>query len=176
MPDSAPPTHRHRSKSAPRGRSPDPKALRRAAEKAKKTKGKKDEALVTPPPKTRNSSPTRSSSSSKEVRKKITFGPNSVHEIAAENKPQKEMDVSEADAILAAMQDTIVSCDSLLCIPTCSSIVSTSFQNLNIHTASLSTSFTLGFQSHLTGLKEKRTTCRKEAAGEDRAGQQQCRG
>ena len=127
----APPTHRRRSKSAPRGRSPDPKALRKAAKHAKKDKGKtKDEAFVTPPPKGRTSSPAGSSSSKTDVKRKISFGPTSVHKIRAENPPQKDMDVSEADAILAAMQDTpTFSCDNLLGTPTCSSTVSTSFSN-----------------------------------------------
>ena len=184
---------------------------------------------MTPPPKGRNSSPAGSSSSKADVKRKISFGPASVHKIRAENPPQKDMDVSEADAILAAMQDTpTFSCDNLLGTPTCSSTVSTSFSNdicqrshttfsndiyqpyniplhflyfrfpIPLHRTQrkknhlqkrssrrrpsrtgamqLSTVYTLGFQSHFTGPKEKRNTCRKEAAGEDPAGQEQCRG
>ena len=144
---SSAPTHRHRSKSAPRGRSPDPKSLRKAAEKAKKTKGKDEASFTTPPPKSRTCSPAGSSTSKQDVKRRISFGPGSVHSIRAENQRKKDMDVNEADAILAAMQDTpIFSCDDLL--GTSSSLVSTYLYQIifqRSHIASLSTFYTLGF-------------------------------
>ena len=103
MPTPAPPTHRVRSKSAPRGRSPDPKALKKAAARAKTAKkggAKEDPNFVTPPPKARNHSPGEASGS-KAPRRRISFGENSVHPIAAENPPPaKEMEVKEADKII----------------------------------------------------------------------------
>jgi len=98
-------THRVRSKSAPRGRSPDPRALKKAAARAKSAKsGEADTAaFVTPPPRrTKRESP--SSSKPKEVRR-ISFGNNSEHQIKAENDPPKDMKLDEANAILKAIKD-----------------------------------------------------------------------
>ena len=109
------PTHRHRSKSAVRGRSPDPKALKKANEKAKKQR-KQDkkmkevaDAFVTPPPKVRNQSPGAPSTTPKtEVKRKISFAKeNTVVPIEAENPaPSKEMGSQEADKILNDMKNT----------------------------------------------------------------------
>ena len=100
------PTHRHRSKSAPRGKSPDPKALKKAAKEAKKGKENKDQApgsLVTPPPKVRNSSPERSAPQKEPAQRRLTWGTNSVHDIVAEGG--KGMDEREANEILKNMKD-----------------------------------------------------------------------
>ena len=106
-----PPTHRVRSKSAPRGRSPDPKSVKKAAAKNRSAHKKvADAALVTPPPKPRVGSPgARSSDSSRSkgpCPKRISFGANSVHDIDAENPPPKDMAVKEADKIFASMKDS----------------------------------------------------------------------
>lgn len=106
------PTHRHRSKSAPRavrGRSPNPKELKKAAKaakaaKAKPTKAKADDsAFVTPPARSKVD---RSSSSSKQVKKKLKFGEVTTTDIVAENRPgdsdypTKTMDSGKANKIV----------------------------------------------------------------------------
>lgn len=73
-----PPTRRHRSKSAPRGKSPDPKILKKAAKESKAT------GLVTPPPKAKADA---SSSSSRKSTKRVLFGATTVTPIMAENAP-----------------------------------------------------------------------------------------
>ena len=106
-----PPTHRVRSKSAPRGRSPDPKALKKAAAKHRSNQKKvaPDAAFVTPPPKPRVGSPGASDSSRSKgpvPQRKISFGENSVHSIEAENPPPKDMAVKDADKIFEALKDS----------------------------------------------------------------------
>lgn len=101
------PTHRHRSKSAVRGRSPDPKSLKKAAARARKEK--EAAAFITPPPKRKNRSPGASGSSgaksSKPDPRRISFsGKNTVHPIEAENQPPKEISPDEADEILQMLK------------------------------------------------------------------------
>lgn len=100
------PNYRIRSKSAPRGRSPDPRSLKKAAARAKSAKSAGEAgtaAFVTPPPRrTKRESP--SSSKPKEVRR-ISFGNNSEHQIKAENDLPKDMKLEEANAILKAIKD-----------------------------------------------------------------------
>lgn len=91
------PTRRIRSKSAPRGRSPNPKMLKQAA-KASASGG----AYVTPPPK--QAAVVSPTSGGEKVRRSITFGANSVHPIKAEN--QRPMNLAEADKILGAMKSS----------------------------------------------------------------------
>ena len=89
------PTHRHRSKSAPRGRSPDPKSLKKAA-----TKAKQNDAYTTPPPRKTSK---ESSSSNLKVRRAITFKDEErIHEIEAENKGPG---LKKADEILKQLKD-----------------------------------------------------------------------
>ena len=89
------PTHRHRSKSAPRGRSPDPKSLKKAA-----TKAKQNDAYTTPPPRKTSK---ESSSSNLKVRRAITFkDEDRIHEIEAENKGPG---LKKADEILKQLKD-----------------------------------------------------------------------
>ena len=108
-------SHRIRGKSAPRGRSPHPKELKKAAKGAaaqrSKSKGKegktKKDGFVTPPTK----SSARSTSSESKPRR-LSFGENSVHAIQAENQPGKkttykdlkDMKSSEADAIINGLK------------------------------------------------------------------------
>ena len=101
------PTHRHRSKSAVRGRSPDPKAIKRAAKEAKKAAAAKapSNPYETPPPKPRVQSP--GTSGPKGVARKVSFtDKDSVHDIKAENEgPNKDMKLKDADKIFAAIKD-----------------------------------------------------------------------
>ena len=97
----AAPSHRVRGKSAPRGKSPDPKALKKALKVQQKSKS----GLVTPS----KSSSHSSRSSTPVAPKKLTFGEVKVHQIKAENKPGKgfedeTMKGEKADAIIAAMR------------------------------------------------------------------------
>ena len=100
------PTHRHRSKSAPRGRSPDPKALKKAAKEAKKEKTKEKSpapgSLVTPPPKVKVCSPPTAPKKDP-TQRKLSWGKNTVHDVDTEHK--KPMNAKEADAILADMKE-----------------------------------------------------------------------
>ena len=89
---------RHRGKSAPRGRSPDPKALKKAA----KEKNGKGDPFVTPPPRTAKSKDKQSSSDS--TRRGLTFGKNTIFDIRAENKAP-EPNLRQADAILDGLKD-----------------------------------------------------------------------
>ena len=97
-----PPKVRIRNKSAPRGRSPNPKDLKKAKEAV--TKG-----LVTPPPagKKRRAEST-GSGSSKEVARQLSFGKDSVHHIEAENKagssPYGDMKKEQVDKVWAALE------------------------------------------------------------------------
>lgn len=106
MPELPAPTHRVRSKSAPRGRSPDSKVLRKAAEKEKhrkKTQNAKNAVFTTPPPKPRIESP--GVSGPKALKRRISFSnKDKIHDIEAEN-PAPEMKQEEADKIFAAMKD-----------------------------------------------------------------------
>ena len=90
------PTHRHRSKSAPRGRSPNPKQLKKVAK-----------GLVTPPPKQSKADSSRSGSE-KKPKRRLSFGPGSTTEIMAENPPGNspygEMKLSKATEILEALK------------------------------------------------------------------------
>lgn len=114
------PTHRHRSKSAPRavrGRSPNPKELKKAAKEAKAAKAAKtrsaeaeESSFVTPPPRSKVD---RSTSSSKQVKKKLKFGGVTTTDIVAENKagdsdyPTKnegKMDSGKANKIVAMLK------------------------------------------------------------------------
>lgn len=105
------PTHRLRSKSAPRGRSPDPRSLKRAAEKskAKSKEATGSTGFVTPPPKVKGGSPASSSTSRvsapKQIARKISFGGNVEYPIRAENDAPKSMEIAQADAILNAIKD-----------------------------------------------------------------------
>lgn len=110
------PTHRIRSKSTPRGRSPNPKMLKEAHKKQKaqsRSAGKKprkaDAAFVTPPPKVKKPSPSVSSATSSASKpaapRKISFGGVKETEIEAEN--QAPMEASEADKIFSAIKDLI---------------------------------------------------------------------
>lgn len=104
------PTHRIRSKSAPRGRSPDPRALKKAAARAKassKAAAKGDPSYVTPPPRNKKGSPASSSrgDKNKQLARKISFGNNTEHKILAEHDPPKDMKLSEADEILKSIKD-----------------------------------------------------------------------
>lgn len=95
------PTHRHRSKSAPaqRGRSPDPRSLKKAAKEAKQ----KSKEFCTPPPKLKAASPGASDASS--TKRKFNFGPDKVTPIQAENPAPKDMGIDEANRIVAALKD-----------------------------------------------------------------------
>lgn len=99
-----PPTHRHRSKSAPRvrGKSPDAKGLKKAAAAAVKTpspKGSKD------------SSAGSSGVKAKGPKRKLSFGEAVTYDILAENpagtnKPGGDDMVKEkADQVWAAMKE-----------------------------------------------------------------------
>ena len=92
-------THRHRSKSAPRGRSPNGKALQKAAKKQTRD-GSASDPYITPP----NRSTKRPGSSEPKVMnpRKISFGRNTVHPIEAEN-PSKELGITEAEEILKTL-------------------------------------------------------------------------
>ena len=97
---SAAPTHRHRSKSAPRGRSPNPKHLKKVAKE-----------LVTPPPKHAKADPSESGEKKpkeKKVSRKLSFGPTTLTEIQAENSagsaPYGGMKLSKATEILEALK------------------------------------------------------------------------
>ena len=98
----AAPSHRARGKSAPRGKSPDPKALKKALKVQQKSKG----GLVTPNKPSSNSS----RSSTPVTPKKLSFAErSSIHHIQAENPPGKgfedeTMKGEKADAIIAAMR------------------------------------------------------------------------
>ncbi|CAK8991311.1 unnamed protein product [Durusdinium trenchii] len=88
------PRYRHRSKSAPRGRSPDPKTLKKEV-KSRKEKGKPATArdpYVTPP--TKRTSRSVESSAESKIKAfrptKLTFGRNSVHEIEAQHPRGKK--------------------------------------------------------------------------------------
>lgn len=94
------PTHRHRSKSAPRGRSPNPKQLKKVAK-----------GLVTPPPKQSKADSSRSGSEKKpkaKLNRRLSFGPGSTTEIMAENPPGNSpyggMKLSKATEILEALK------------------------------------------------------------------------
>lgn len=92
----APPTHRHRGKSAPRGKSPDPKGLRKAAA-----------ALETPPPKTSKGSSGSGAKTKDPVKRRISFGEVTEHRIKAENGagPYKPGESGKADAIWKKMRE-----------------------------------------------------------------------
>lgn len=96
------PTHRHRSKSAPRARSPNPKELKRAAKLAKQ---QAKQALVTPPPKTKVKEDANRSGSTKPVRRKLSYGGVTTTSIVAENvagphKPGDDMKPKEVEKIM----------------------------------------------------------------------------
>lgn len=94
------PTHRVRGKSAPRGRSPDPKALKKAAAAAAK-----QDAFVTPPPKASKRDRSSSASKTDAVPRKLTFGKNQEFEILAENRaPTEEMKAKKADKIYETLK------------------------------------------------------------------------
>ena len=95
---------RHRGKSAPRGRSPNAKALKKAS--------KQGEAYVTPPPRVKKASPRCKSVEKDHVRQRISFGENRVHDIVPENKAP---DLREAESILLALKDPL--CVLLLSLP-----------------------------------------------------------
>lgn len=117
-------SHRIRGKSAPRGRSPNPKELKRVA-KATKHRSKSSRSgkegkegkegrggYVTPPVKP---SARSVSSGSTTKPRKLSFGQNSVHEIDAENEPGKkgfkedvDMKSSKAEAIIQSMKKELV--------------------------------------------------------------------
>lgn len=92
---------RHRSKSAPRGRSPDPKSLKKAAKEARRA------GLVTPPPRpVKEKSSSDVKSRGRVTPHRISFGENTEHPIVAENRPPtKEMNIKQADAILQQLKD-----------------------------------------------------------------------
>ncbi|CAK9117887.1 unnamed protein product [Durusdinium trenchii] len=105
------PTRRHRSKSAPRGVSPDPKALRKASEKKAQPRRLQDVDLYTTPP-PRTSKRSTSTGSKDSVRQRISFGENTIHDIEAENKSKqpskgkvKSMGDKEAEKIFEALKD-----------------------------------------------------------------------
>lgn len=95
----AAPTHRHRSKSAPRGRSPNPKSLKKARKASAEAR---TSGYVTPPPRRKpEASPVDSSQSKDSLRKSISFGKNTTFHIQAENpgnnkKVQEIMDELKA--------------------------------------------------------------------------------
>ena len=99
------PTHRHRSKSAPRGRSPDPRALRKAAKSIKD----KSSGYVTPPPNSSKDDRSSGSKKSDPVRRKISFGENKVHHIEAENISPADMSSKRAAKIISSLKDPSVS-------------------------------------------------------------------
>ena len=114
----AAPTHRLRSKSRPRGKSPDPKMLKKMHKKMKgggtTTAGDKrpsDGDYVTAPPKVKKPTPASGSKQSdnsdknSSLRRHISFGDVTETKIEAENAPGKSMDSKEADDILAAIKD-----------------------------------------------------------------------
>ena len=120
--EEAPPARRIRGKSTVRGRSPNPKSLKKAAKaaKAKENKGTSKKVaevnpagFVTPPPKGRtNPGDGSSSSASKEVKRKIVFGENTTHPIEPENPgTNKDMKLKEAEEIWKSMtKDPISVC------------------------------------------------------------------
>ena len=86
------PTHRLLRKSAPRGKSPDPKALKKAS-------------LVTPPPNaSKVSSRSSSATKSDSCKKQLSFGDDSVHPIQAENPPGAKVKSTTTDEILSALK------------------------------------------------------------------------
>ena len=92
------PNTRIRGKSTPRGRSPNPKSLRKVV------KGRGSD-LVTPPPSTSS----RRSSSKSATPKVLTFGTNTEHSIEAENKVEKGgMKKDKADAIFKALKQELI--------------------------------------------------------------------
>lgn len=113
MPPAPVVSHRHRSKSAPRGVSPDSKALRKAAEtKSNATKKvlKDVDVYKTPPPRTSKRSGSSASKESKDsTRKRISFGDVKIQDIEAENpRPKskvKAMNAKEADEIFESLKD-----------------------------------------------------------------------
>ena len=102
------PKFRHRSKSAPRAKSPDPKNL----QQARTRKGKdSSEGFVTPPPSKKHSSPKESGT--KDAKRRISFGQSQeVHHIKAENPPgpkrpssgKADMDEAKASEIVDALK------------------------------------------------------------------------
>ena len=110
MASSAAPTHRHRSKSAPRGRSPNPKQLKKVAK-----------GMVTPPPKPSKVDPSQSGSEKKpkekKINRKLSFGPNSTTEIRAENPPGNSpyggMKLSKATEIVEALKKEILGWETM---------------------------------------------------------------
>ena len=99
------PKFRLRGKSAPRGRSPDPKALKQAVKGTKSAKA--TPVYVTPPP--RKNAEKSESGSGSSARKSLSFGPPTVHTIEAESPAggsTKNMKVAEADGILAKLKDS----------------------------------------------------------------------
>ena len=93
------PTRRHRGKSAPRGKSPDGKALKKAAK------------MVTPPP-TKAAPGSSSEPKAKKAKmeeagqkpRKLTFGATSTTDIIAENKSPKDEDPKKTDAIIQGLK------------------------------------------------------------------------
>lgn len=102
----AAPTHRIRSKSRPK--SPDPKALKKAAKASKNKTG-----LVTPPPKPANLDAS-SASSKGDVKRRLKFGPDTITTIHAENpagdkKPgdDDKKTLAKADKIIQSMKQEL---------------------------------------------------------------------
>ena len=95
---------RHRSKSAPRGRSPDPKVLKKAAKATK-------ESLVTPPPRPKKEKTSSSEKVTPVTPRRISFGANTEHQIVAENPAptgRREMNIERADEILKGLKDCAI--------------------------------------------------------------------
>ena len=97
----AKPTHRLTGKSAPRGKSPDPQTLKRAA------------GLVTPPANSSKPS-SRSSSSTKRdpTQRKLSFGTDTIHDIQAENEAGSKVKPTNTEDIISALKqehNTIIS-------------------------------------------------------------------
>ena len=109
------PTRRHSKKSAPRGVSPNPKALKKAAQASKQEKPKRQvkDVYATPPTRATEASlnsgeKAEKKSKNKDVKRSITFsGVDQVTPIEASNPAPKakKMDMKKADQILMALQD-----------------------------------------------------------------------
>ena len=106
------PARRIRGKSSVRGRSPNPKSLKKAAKDARENRGKSKKVaevspgLVTPPPKSRNNpGDVSGSSASKDLRRKISFSKDDTTlVIEPENpRPNKDMKLKEAEEIWKSM-------------------------------------------------------------------------
>ena len=114
------PARRIRGKSSVRGRSPNPKSLKKAAKDARENRGKSKKVaevspgLVTPPPKSRNNpGDVSGSSASKDLRRKISFSKDDTTlVIEPENpRPNKDMKLKEAEEIWKSMtKDPISIC------------------------------------------------------------------